>query len=91
LVGRRKHWQIEVEQVKRMQSWIYEAEENLSGHYFEKTYQGEVDQDKAKLSDEKVGRVFDEWCEGLQKLQNSGSLGELEKKSLTHFLAITAN
>ena len=74
-----------------MQSWINEAEEILSGRYFEKTSQGRIGQDQVELSDEKVGRVFDEWCESLQKLQNSGSLGELEKRSLTHFLAITAN
>lgn len=74
-----------------MQSWIYEAEEILSGRYFEKTNEGRVGQGQAELSDEKVGRVFDAWCEGLRKLQSCGSLGDLEKKSLTHFLAITAN
>lgn len=93
MVGRRKQWQSEIEQVKRMQSWVFEAEEILSGRYFLQTNHNALTFGgcEEELTDEKVGRQFDEWCEGLEKLQGSNTLSELEQKNLDHFLAITVN
>jgi|GEM_PF-3789234 len=52
-----------------MQSWVFQAEEILSGEYFSlKQPPGNSmseEKSKVELSNEQVGQRFDEWCEEL--------------------------
>lgn len=97
LVGRRKQWQNEIAQVKRMQSWVLEAEHLLSGEYFRpnsKQPTTEMNHHKAselELSNQQVGQRFDQWCGELQQLQTDKILSEVAQQSLSHFLSITSN
>ncbi len=78
-----------------MRSWVLQTEEILSGDYFSPNQPGssKVGEQKSKLalSNEQVGQRFDEWCEELEQLQSEPGLSEVEKQSLSHFLAITTN
>ena len=96
LVERRKQWQDEIAQVKRMQSWVLGAEEILSGEYFRHNPVQPITEvsdkeNELELSNEQVGQRFDEWCEELRHLQTDPALSIVEQQSLNHFLAITSN
>jgi hypothetical protein len=72
-----------------MQSWVFQAEEILSGEYF--SFNQSANESVLELSNAQVGQRFDKWREELHQLQTDQTLSEIEQQSLTHFLSITTN
>jgi hypothetical protein len=77
ILAERGMWATELEQVKRMQHWVFEAEQILSGTWAQP---GEV------VSNETVGERLDAWRQTLVS-----QLSELEQACLSEFVQVLSN
>ena len=82
ILAERSTWATELAQVKRMQPWVFEAEQILSGKWAQP---GEV------VSNEIVGERLDAWRQTLASQLTDGSLSELEQACLSEFVQVLSN
>jgi hypothetical protein len=82
ILGERANWATELAQVKRMQHWVLEAEQILSGSWAQP---GEV------VSNTTVGERLDVWRQTLAGQLTDGTLSELEQTCLSEFVQVLSN
>jgi hypothetical protein len=82
ILAHRAKWATELAQVRRMQRWVLEAEQILSGSWAQP---GEV------VSNETVGQRLDAWRQRLAGQLTSGTLSELEQECLAEFVQVLSN
>ncbi len=82
LIGRREQWREELESVRRMHSWVVEAEAILSGSWAE---------EEEKVTNAGVALRFDGWVAKLKEAASRQKLTETDQRCLSHFLHVTAS
>ena len=82
LTERREQWRADVECVRRMHSWVVEAEAILSGNW---AGEGE------KVTSAGVALRFDAWVARLKEDVSGQDLTDTEQRCLRHFLHVTAS
>ena len=82
ILSERATWATELVQVARMQQWVLEAEQILSG---QGAQPGEV------LSNETVGKRLDAWRQTLADQLTDGTLSQLEQTCLSEFVQVLSN
>lgn len=82
LVARRERWRDELVSVRRMHSWVLEAEALLSGSWA-------VPAEAVTNAD--VAARFDGWVTTLKETAKGEQLTETEQRCLRHFLHVTDN
>lgn len=83
LIDRRKRWQAELDCVRRLHRHVLEAEQILSGAALEAQH--------LPVTNLTVSQHFDGWCSGLALRLHDSSLTPTERRTLSHFLQVTAN
>jgi hypothetical protein len=76
------NWAEPIGQVKRMRQWVLDAEHILDGSWVKA---GEC------VSNEKVGRRFDQWRKMLARRLTDGTLSPVEHACLAQFLQVLSN
>jgi hypothetical protein len=76
------NWAEPIGQVKRMRQWVLDAEHILDGSWVKA---GEC------VSNEKVGRRFDQWRKMLARRLTDGTLSPVEHECLAQFLQVLSN
>ncbi len=76
------NWAEPIGQVKRMRQWVLDAEHILDGSWLKA---GEC------VSNEKVGRRFDQWRKMLARRLTDGTLSPVEHECLAQFLQVLSN
>ena len=82
LIERREQWRSDVECVRRMHSWVVEAEAILSGCWATA---------EEAVTNAGVARRFDAWVATLKEALSGQQLTETEQRCLSHFLHVTAS
>lgn len=82
IVGERRAWAKPLTQVKRMHTWVLEAEEILSGAWAPAG---------ASISNATMGQRLDTWRLALAEHLTDETLSELEQDCLTTFLQVLSN
>jgi len=82
ILSERATWASELTQVTRMQRWVLQAEQILSGSWAQP---GEV------VSNQTVGERLDAWRQTLAGQLSNGTLSELEQTCLSEFVQVLSH
>jgi Transposase IS66 family len=82
LAAATEQWAERIDQVKRMHSWVVEAEHILDGSWATA---------EDVVNNERVGHRFDQWRTDLTKHLSDGTLSEVQQKCLQELLQILSN
>lgn len=83
VIARREQWRDELNLVQRLHRDVLAAENILSGTTLEKEHQS--------VTNASVERCYEQWCEEVRERLKSVTLGETERRCLSHFLHVTTN
>jgi hypothetical protein len=93
-VQEREKWREQIEQSKRMQQWVLDAEDILDGSWApSQERSGHCEQGRCKklLTNEEVGLRFDRFRRGLTQKLEEGVLSQTERECLEQFLHVLDN
>ena len=94
IVQEREKWREQIEQSKRMQQWVLDAEDILAGSWApsqERSGHGEQGRGNKLLTNQEVGVRFDSFRGGLTQKLEEGGLSQTERDCLEQFLHVLDN